>query len=241
MKIFLLFLFLINQISHISFAYSEETIPETLAFDFLSPSTDAYKNYYLMGAGGILIGELFLQKLEKNFQKSTVTNKPLGSSSKYGDQLGQGIPNILYFLGAEALGEGHLAGLMLRASLISGLTTDVLKYTIREKRPDSNNKNSFPSGHSTMAFSFASMVGEIHGINYGIPAYLMATFVGYSRINDNKHYLFDVASGALIGTMYGLSIVHRDQNLKSRENSTTYDILPTISHELVGINFNLTY
>ncbi len=35
-------------------------------------------------------------------------------------------------------------------------TTYVLKYTVREKRPDSNNKDSFPSGHTSSAFAGAS-------------------------------------------------------------------------------------
>lgn len=235
MKIFFLICFLVSFFT----LRAEETIPQTLKNDFLSPARDINKNYYLWGAGGILVGEIFFQKLEKNLQKSMVKNRPLGDSS-YGDKLGQGIPNIIYFLGMELAGDRHKAELMLRSTLVSGLTTDVLKYTIREKRPSSNAKNSFPSGHTTMAFSFASTVGALHGKEYGIPAYLMASFVGFSRINDNKHYFFDVAAGALMGTMYGISIVNRDVNLNSKE-AKIVDFIPVITKDLVGINCKLSY
>lgn len=238
MKIFIFAMFLFT---HIIYAAEEETIPQIIGNDLISPTKDQYRNYYLYTAGGILLSEIFLQKAEKSFQKSVVTKKPFGATSKYGDLLGQGIPNALYFISMEIAGEKHLAELMLRTTLISGLTTNILKYTIREKRPDSNAKNSFPSGHTTTAFAFASTVGFEHGMSYGVPAYTMATFVGLSRINDNKHYLFDVAAGALMGTMYGISICNREAAKKNPSSTVSYDWMPVLSHDLVGINYLLSY
>jgi hypothetical protein len=75
-----------------------------------------------------------------------------------------------------------------------------------------------------------------HGIYFGIPAYAMASFVGLSRINDNKHYLFDVLAGSLVGTMYGLSISHRDQN-----SQVSYNWIPSLGHNEVGINYQVLY
>lgn len=233
------FFLLIFSFSLNVYADEAETIPQMIGNDFISPVKDSYRNYYLYGVGGIILGEIFLQKVEKSFQKSIVGSKPLGSSSKIGDVLGQGIPNALYFLGMEIAGNNHQAGLMLRTTLASGITTNILKYTIREKRPDSSSKNSFPSGHTTTAFAFASVVGSEHGIMYGVPAYMMASLVGFSRINDNKHYLFDVLSGALVGTMYGLSITHR--SISEKSNSVSYDWIPILNHQEVGINYQLSY
>jgi membrane-associated phospholipid phosphatase len=59
---------------------------------------------------------------------------------------------------------------------------------------------SWPSGHTAMAFAFATALGdELHQpvARYGLLA--VATAVGWSRINDNRHWLSDVASGAVIG------------------------------------------
>jgi membrane-associated phospholipid phosphatase len=59
---------------------------------------------------------------------------------------------------------------------------------------------SWPSGHTAMAFAFATALGdEIHQpvARYGLLA--AATAVGWSRINDNRHWLSDVAAGAVLG------------------------------------------
>ena len=59
---------------------------------------------------------------------------------------------------------------------------------------------SWPSGHTSMAFAFATSLGdELHNpvARYGLLA--AATAVGWSRINDNRHWLSDVAGGAVVG------------------------------------------
>jgi membrane-associated phospholipid phosphatase len=59
---------------------------------------------------------------------------------------------------------------------------------------------SWPSGHTAMAFAFATALGdELHQpvARYGLLA--AATAVGWSRINDNRHWLSDVAAGAVLG------------------------------------------
>ncbi len=58
---------------------------------------------------------------------------------------------------------------------------------------------SFPSGHASAAFSGASFIQKRYGWQYGIPAYLAASFVGYSRVEADQHYVEDVLAGAAIG------------------------------------------
>lgn len=77
-------------------------------------------------------------------------------------------------------------------------TTYALKYTIDKKRPNGG-KHSFPSGHTSAAFQGAAFIHKRYGIDYAIPAYLGATFVGYSRIEAKKHDIVDVLAGAGIG------------------------------------------
>jgi len=76
--------------------------------------------------------------------------------------------------------------------------TYALKYTINKKRPNGA-KHSFPSGHSSSAFLGASFIHKRYGIAYGIPAYLTAIFVAYSRVEAKAHYTSDVIAGAVIG------------------------------------------
>lgn len=59
------------------------------------------------------------------------------------------------------------------------VVTQGLKYTIDKKRPNGSGK-SFPSGHTSAAFQGASFIHKRYGFKYSIPAYIGASFVGYS-------------------------------------------------------------
>jgi membrane-associated phospholipid phosphatase len=57
-----------------------------------------------------------------------------------------------------------------------------------------------PSGHTAAAFALAtSLADDIHRPWATVGLYGMATAVGWSRINDNRHWLTDVTAGALVG------------------------------------------
>lgn len=73
-----------------------------------------------------------------------------------------------------------------------------LKWTVKEKRPNGGGQ-SFPSGHTSVAFCSAEFIRRHYGNEYGIPAYVAAAYVGYSRIESKEHYAGDVFAGAAIG------------------------------------------
>ena len=61
-------------------------------------------------------------------------------------------------------------------------------------------QDAMPSGHTTMAFAFAtSLADDLHRTWASVGLYTMAAGVGWSRMNDNKHWLTDVAAGAVLG------------------------------------------
>ncbi|MDC6390583.1 phosphatase PAP2 family protein [Maribacter sp. PR1] len=74
-----------------------------------------------------------------------------------------------------------------------------LKLVINKERPNKENNYSFPSGHTSVAFASAAFVQKRYGWEYGIPAYLLAGYVGYTRIKATKHDGWDVLAGAAIG------------------------------------------
>lgn len=167
---------------------------------------------------------LFEDAVSDPFQVKQARNKTLGDSSRYGDWLGQLIPNVLYTAGMGIAGyykdpHGYDRAIgMFKATAYASTVTTILKYTAREPRPyDHNVKNSFPSGHTTTAFAFSGYVAGEHGWGWGIPALLGSTFIGYSRINDNRHWLHDVTAGATIGWVYGWGIAKYEQNKKKEE------------------------
>lgn len=74
-----------------------------------------------------------------------------------------------------------------------------LKHIVLKPRPDGSDNYSFPSGHTTSAFSGAAFIQKRYGWKYGIPSYLLASYVGYTRIQAKKHDGWDVLGGAVIG------------------------------------------
>lgn len=184
--------------------------------ELASPVTEPVARWVLIGGTGLTLFILGTdEQLAAPFEQSTVERKPLGEASKYGDLLGQLVPNVLYVGGmAMAKWAGYKndyreVSLMVTATAYAGLVTTGLKYSVREGRPyNSRVRDSFPSGHTSTAFAFAGVVAAEHGGWYGVPAMLLATFVGYSRINDHKHYLKDVVAGATLGLSCSLGVYY---------------------------------
>ena len=92
----------------------------------------------------------------------------------------------------------HLEIFAVSQAVTAGLT-DLLKVTTWRRRPDGGNSLSFPSGHTSSAYAWATFVWRRYGWQWGLPAYAFAAFVGFSRIQDDRHWLSDVLAGALLG------------------------------------------
>jgi membrane-associated phospholipid phosphatase len=87
----------------------------------------------------------------------------------------------------------------------------LLKQVVKEERPDHSGWDSFPSDSTAIAFSSASSIQRRYGWDYGLPAYAIAAYVGYSRVEADKHHWGDVAAGAAIGIVSGLFWTSRYQ------------------------------
>ncbi len=63
---------------------------------------------------------------------------------------------------------------------------------------------SFPSGHTTLAFSVAFIISRILPKRYSIPAFLIAALVAFSRLYLGVHYPSDILGGICAGYVAGL-------------------------------------
>lgn len=86
-----------------------------------------------------------------------------------------------------------------KGALLNQAVTFGLKYATDKKRPFNNGDRAFPSGHTSTTFQSAAFIQKRYGWKYGIPAYALAAFTGYSRINAQKHDGWDVLAGAAVG------------------------------------------
>jgi membrane-associated phospholipid phosphatase len=78
-----------------------------------------------------------------------------------------------------------------------------LKLSIDKDRPEGHGDFAFPSAHTSSAFQGATFLQRRYGWKYGVPAYVAAAFVGFSREEADKHDQVDVLSGAVIGIVSG--------------------------------------
>lgn len=110
-----------------------------------------------------------------------------------------------------------------KAFTLNLAATYALKYIINKPRPDNGGDQAFPSGHTAFAFQGASFLQRRYGWAYGIPAYIVAGFVGYSRIDGytDRHDGWDVLAGAVvgIGSTYIFTTPYEKEHLELSFNS----------------------
>ena len=82
------------------------------------------------------------------------------------------------------------------------IATHSLKIIINKERPNGGDFG-FPSGHTSAAFSGASFIERRYGLKIGVPAYILASYVGWSRVETNHHDYWDVIAGASLGIISG--------------------------------------
>lgn len=91
-------------------------------------------------------------------------------------------------------------------------------YTYFEGAPENEKddwNNSFPSGHTTLSFASAGFVSYVFSRYYPdskwkIPviaaSYTAATATAVLRLMSGNHFMTDVITGALLGTLWGIGI-----------------------------------
>jgi len=120
----------------------------------------------------------------------------------------------------------------------------VIKATAGRNRPNNDNTTnahqwegpffngaSFFSGHTTTAFSVASVFAyrykDTGWVSY--VAYGLATIAGLERIYDNRHWTSDVLMGAAVGTATGIFL-----SKQWEDNSIRF--FPTVSTNGGGLS-----
>lgn len=89
-------------------------------------------------------------------------------------------------------------------------------------RPDSGEFNGFPSGHTAGAFVCAGFVCKKYGFLYSIPFLILAILVAISRVTSQRHTIFQVVAGALIGFFVPFFILKKFSSSKKISNNRSF-------------------
>jgi len=183
------------------------------------------------------------RELQRVMQRRWVQESPLFSRSAdvfnaYGSP-GVFAGSLALFAAGWASDRPDLARLGLRASetiMLSGMVTGGIKGFAGRARPFASPGNpndfrilsgthdaarqSFPSGHTTSVFAFASAMDRELRLSHpgtarwaGPALYTAATLTGLARMHADKHWASDVVMGAGIGLVSGLVVArfHADR------------------------------
>lgn len=133
---------------------------------------------------------------------------------------------------------------LTEASAYAGIVTTVIKSVAGRSRPYLNRGNmewspfqvndaqlSFPSGHSTLAFAFCTvMANHIDNTYWRVGWYSIAAFTGAARIYHDRHWLSDVVLGSAIGYFIGDYVTNHPENRSEQEGKSVQDY---------GFNFSI--
>ncbi|MEE9429900.1 MAG: phosphatase PAP2 family protein [Melioribacteraceae bacterium] len=143
-----------------------------------------------------------------------------------------------------------LGRMIVQSLTYSGLTAMFVRMIAGRKRPpftnnhlefsgfESNNSfQSFPSGHTTVAFAFSTVLAEYFDTPWTrIGFYGLAGLTATQRLLNGEHWFSDVALGTLLGIASGLHVISEEKN-RTKKDKTGLTISPTFN----GINFQYRF
>lgn len=201
----------------------------TLGSDFRNLPT-AW-NAAILGAGGTMsiVAHNSDPGLNRRFEGGKWTDALYETGSMFGDgyvQIGGAVLTYAFGAANRSPKVKHIGGDLIRAYVVSGVPTLILKHTVKRDRPDLG-PTSFPSGHAASTFASATVLQRHLGWRGGVPAYLVATWVSMSRLHDRQHFASDVIFGGALGIVAGRTVV--------RHGRSDWMLVPTVTPGGVGI------
>lgn len=179
--------------------------------------------FYIVVMAMILVACSFIMK---NYDANTIlqvvnswSSNELNQVFKLITHLGEGlliatVSALLFFKSKR------LSIISILAYLSSGLIVQIIKRTSEVARPitqidpsvfqlmegfNYHKNNSFPSGHTTSAFAFGTVL-MLNSKSHALKSlfFCAMVLVGFSRIYLLQHFLLDVYVGAFIGILFGI-------------------------------------
>ena len=189
-----------------------------------------------LAVGSVVVSGLFLDKAAQSESQESRTSDKDRWSGTWGE-LGTvysvavlGAAGAYGWIADDERGVNVMIDGLESTVIASGILCPLLKYTVGRARPNETAQDSdvfapfsgaasFPSGHTTQAFTIASVLAfsfDDQPVVGGL-AFATAAGVGLSRINNDAHYVSDVVAGAILGTWVGYEVVHYNRRRRGEE------------------------
>jgi len=132
---------------------------------------------------------------------------------------------------------------MLDAAVMNAVYFQSIKLVAQRTRPNGENNQSFPSGHTSNAFALATVAERHYGWKIGVPAYLLAGAVGASRMKQDMHYFSDVVAGATLGYIVGRTVVRVNSRplADGSRKGASFNMAPIVARHARGMQMSLTF
>lgn len=134
---------------------------------------------------------------------------------------------------------------LFMSNLLSSTITASLKIITKKSRPEGED-DSFPSGHSTFAFTNAAVLfNEFNDTSpyLAYSGYLVSTSVGLLRMMNDRHWLSDVLVGAGIGIISTEIIYYFEplKNFNPFKDTENMSFSPIIDETQYGLYFTYKF
>ena len=146
-----------------------------------------------------------------SFNKQDIKYEILREALEFMTEIGSSISVLFLFLTISIVIDWKLIFLFLPIYLFQVLVVETVKLTFRRKHPKNythrnflglkSTSGSFPSGHTSNMFCLGYLLCNYFqtGLLITTVIFLIAGYIGLSRVLLGKHYLIDVLAGAVIG------------------------------------------
>ncbi len=240
-------------------AYADQTpgfgtiIVEDIKYEATAPSRWDSQDKKDIGLAALAVAgtAIFIDRPVRDFmRRQTPDNAFLNNIQNFGQNWAPGVMGGFYVAGLVAGNDKsvYVAEDLVTASMISATINQTLKVSVNRYRPRDNklsdnyqgytglnNNSSFPSGHTTEAFTLASVIASSYDdpwVAYGV--YSVAGMVGIARMYLDAHWASDVVASAFIGTWVGKGIVSHNNSLRSNKKNSV-SIIPDVAPGYTGV------
>jgi membrane-associated phospholipid phosphatase len=191
-------------------------------------------------------------------------SKYLDNVTYYGEKFGRpiyaGILSGVLYSGGLIFRDSYTketGQILAEALILNGIFTIGLKAIFGRARPFTNdglsdisflefefatNENSLPSGHTSTAFTVATVLSErVNNIYASVIFYSLASLTAYQRVYSDVHWFSDTLLGAILGTFVGLKVVKLYEGNKPIEKGYNINIFPKVTPTNYEVGFSFQF